>query len=65
LKEGDWFRWSRDGRTCERRAGGVMVIGGNDCVPVQPLQPTPNQPGAYIPVIDEVTLLVRKEVRLN
>lgn len=65
LKEGDWFRWSRDGRACERLAGGVKIIGGKDCVPVHPLQPVPSEPGGYVPISDEVTLLTHKAVRLN
>ncbi|MCH7605325.1 hypothetical protein IID24_05050 [Patescibacteria group bacterium] len=65
LENDDWFRWNGDWRVFRRLVGESKTIEGIVCVPAQPLQPTANMSGGYMPADDEVTPHKGKSIRLS
>lgn len=64
LTENQWFKWNGDWRVFQRLPGAIKVIEGKECIPAQPLQPTMNMAGAYIPADDEVAIYKEKLIKL-
>jgi hypothetical protein len=65
LETGAWFRWPKDGNILQRYRGEMQIIEGREMLPVVPITPHPNLPGAYLPIDEEVEPYRLNFVRLN
>jgi len=64
LTAGDWFKREGDWRVFRRTPGEPRAVEGQDCIPVQSLQPVPSRQVGFIPSNEEVALNKEQFIRI-